>query len=494
MRSPHRVDAVHAERFRAFVARWLGFETGDEKLWSLTDVLRKRVRETGCDAETYLADLETAHPFSDELRTLAHELTINETSFFRNAGQMAAFSDVAVPECLVVEPRKLRILSAGCASGEEAYSLAMILRNLPLTADCDIEITGIDADTSVLKKAHAAHYSTWSLRQTPAPYRSAFFRAEKNEFVLSDAIRKMVMFEERNLVIDDPSFWVPDSFDIVFCRNVIMYFTQDVARTVIARIAQSLRPGGFLFLGVAETLRGLSDAFHLTNTHGTFYYKRRDEALLDSENCAANDARVDAKDFIETIDDATRRIRSLKSPAKRVSPTSREPKKPFDLDPIVELFRCERVAEALALLDELPAAILQDSEVLLLRATLLTHGGDLAEAEQICAELLLRDQRNAGAHYLMALCQESAGDHIAALRSDRAAVRLDPSFAMPHLHMGLLARRLGDWAAARRELSKAATLIPCENNSRLLLFGGGFNREALSGLCRAQLDSCGGRS
>lgn len=131
--------------------------------------------------------------------------------------------------------------------------------------------------------------------------------------------------------------------------------------------------------------------------------------------------------------------------------------------------------------------------MLLLRATLLTHGGDLGDAEQICGELLLRDLRNAGAHYLMALCKESVGDHAAALKSDRAAVRLDPSFAMPHLHMGMLARRAGDWAAARRELSKAATLIPGENNSRLLLFGGGFNREALSGLCRAQLNACGDR-
>jgi chemotaxis protein methyltransferase CheR len=493
MASPHRIEPAHIERFRAFVARWLGFETGDEKLWSLTEVLRRRVREKSCDAETYLTDLENAHPFCDELRTLAHELTVNETSFFRNADQMAAFSEVAVPECLAKQPRKLRILSAGCASGEEAYSLAMILRNLPLAADCDIEITGIDADTSVLKKADAARYSAWSLRQTPAAYRADFFRTEKNEFVLCDAIRKMVALEERNLTLDDPAFWAPDSFDIVFCRNVIMYFTQDVARAVIARIARSLRPGGFLFLGVAETLRGLSSAFHLTHTHGTFYYKRRDEtrALPDSESSDVKDDHTGAKDFVEAIDDATRRIRSLKPRTKRAARTVK--RKPIDLDAVVELFRCERVSEAVSLLDELPAALRQDSEVLLLRAMLLTHGGDLAEAEQICTELLSRSEDNAGAHYLMALCKESAGDHAAALKSDQTAVRLDPGFAMPHLHVGLLARRAGDWDAARRELSKAATLIPGENNSRLLLFGGGFNREALSGLCRAQLNACGGR-
>jgi chemotaxis protein methyltransferase CheR len=173
MRNAQAIDAAHAERFRAFVARWLGFETGDEKLWSLTDVLRRQIKESGCDSETYLAALENAHPFSDELRTLAHELTINETSFFRNADQMAAFADTAAPECLAASPRKLRILSAGCASGEEAYSLAMILHNLPQAQGCDIGIIGIDADTGVLKKAAAGRYSAWSLRQTPASHRSA---------------------------------------------------------------------------------------------------------------------------------------------------------------------------------------------------------------------------------------------------------------------------------------------------------------------------------
>jgi chemotaxis protein methyltransferase CheR len=494
MRSQHAViQSEDAERFRAFVARWLGFELDDEKLWSLTDILRRRIREKGCSAQSYLAGLESAHPFSDELRALAHELTINETSFFRNADQMTAFAQVALPERLAAQSagRRLRILSAGCASGEEAYSLAMIIHNTPQAAGYDVSITGIDADTAVLKKAAVARYSAWSLRQTPAPYRADFFRSEKQEFVLSGAIRNRVTFEERNLVLDDPSFWAPGSFDIVFCRNVIMYFTQAVARAVIARIAASLAPSGFLFLGVAETLRDLSDDFDLRHTNGTFYYQRRDGVRLEKRDVPAADA-VPCPDFVEIIDGSTRRIQSLSAASDARTTGNGTKGKPVDLDPIIELFRCERAPEALALLNELPASVRQDSQVLLLTAILLTQGGDLAEAERVCAELLLRDTQNSGAHYLMALCKESAGDHAAAVKCDRMAIRLDPAFAMPHLHMGLLARRTGDWAAARRELAKAATLIQCEDSSRLMLFGGGFNREALSGLCRAQLHACGG--
>jgi chemotaxis protein methyltransferase CheR len=493
------VQAADAERFRAFVTRWLGFEMEDEKLWSLTDILRHRLREKGCNAEAYLSGLETAHPFSDELRSLAHELTINETSFFRNADQMTAFAETAVPDRLAAqsETRKLRILSAGCASGEEAYSLAMVLHNLPQAAGYDIRITGFDADTKVLKKAAAARYSGWSLRQTPASYRSDFFRTEKQEFVLCDAIRNRVTFEERNLVIDDPAFWTPDSFDIVFCRHVIMYFAQDVARTVVARIAHSLTPGGFLFLGTAETLRNLSSDFHLRHTHGTFYYQRRDEAHrpqpVDRWDAVALDIVPDAN-FVEAIDGATKRIQLLRTNGAQTprATAQRKVKKPVDLDPIVELLRCERASEALALLEDLPAEDQHDPQVLLLAAILLTHGGDIARATSICAELLSRDGANAGAHYLMALCRESSGDLIGAAASDQIAVQLDPNFAMPHLHMGLLARRSGDWIMARGELTKAVTLIQYEDASRLLLFGGGFNREALLGLCRAQLEACGG--
>src|SRR5258708_40085276 len=86
----------------------------------------------------------------------------------------------------------------------------------------------------------------------------------------------MVTFEERNLVDEGPLFWQRDAFDVVFCRNVTMYFTLEAARSVIARIAQSLTSGGFLFLGHAETLRGISQDFHLRHTHETFYYQRRD--------------------------------------------------------------------------------------------------------------------------------------------------------------------------------------------------------------------------
>ncbi len=132
--------------------------------------------------------------------------------------------------------------------------------------------------------------------------------------------------------------------------------------------------------------------------------------------------------------------------------------------------------------------------MLLLQAILLTHGGDLALAEGVCTKLLELDETSAGARYLMALCRESSGDALGATNQDQIAIYLDPSFAMPRLHLGLLSRRTGDLRAARRELEQALALLEREEASRVLLFGGGFSRDALISLCRAELLSCGGVS
>jgi chemotaxis protein methyltransferase CheR len=151
------------------------------------------------------------------------------------------------------------------------------------------------------------------------------------------------------------------------------------------------------------------------------------------------------------------------------------------------LLREERFEEALDVLGTLPLDSADDPDVLLLRAVLLTHTGLLGTAEEVCGRLLKLDELSASAHYVLALCRESAGDLSGAVKHDRIAVYLDPSFAMPRLHLGLLARRSNDSVAMRRELSQAITLLEHEDASRLLLFGGGFGRDALIELCHAEM-------
>jgi chemotaxis protein methyltransferase CheR len=313
-----------------------------------------------------------------------------------------------------------------------------------------------------------------------------------------------VTFEQRNLTADDPDLWRSDFYDAVFCRNVIMYFSQEKMRGVVARIAASLVPGGHLFLGHAETLRGLSEDFHLLHTHETFYYRLRGEGeeaespplLLKARQPIGEPAPVanGSTAWIDTIAQAAERIRALgAAPAKDATPvTAAAPK--WNLARVFDLLRLERFAEALDLIRAMPPEASKDRDVLLLTAVLMAHAGQLVAAAEVASRLLVADELNAGGHYVLALCYEGAGDRVAAAHHNHFAVHLDPEFAMPRLHLGLLAKRSGDPVAARRELSQALLLLQREDASRLLLFGGGFTREGLIGLCKAELASVEGRS
>ena len=498
-------------RFRELLTRLLGFQLDASRAPALHDLLVERTAATRCgEVDVYLTRLSQTSPSDPEVRALADGLTVTETFFLRGADQLRAFSEVALPDRMRTQSasRTLRILSAGCSSGEEAYSLAIAARAVVTDPSWRVSILGIDVNPSALARASLGRYSTWSLRETPSDVRERYFRPDGREFVLDPGVRSPVSLSFRNLVEDDPSFWRPGSFDVVFCRNVIMYFTPDVMRSVVARISGALSPGGFLFLGHAETLRGTSQDFHLRHTHETFYYQRRESTDGTSQAgqpvvgppsrapAPGSAVMLDDVSWVSAIERASTRIAQLERTSQDSPSRASEARvcAPLDLQPAVELLRRERFAEAMELLGALPTSSEDDPEAQLLRAVLLTNGNRLREAEQLCARILSADELNAGAHYLMALCREHAGDRGAAAEHDQMATYLDPGFAMPHFHLGLLARRRGDLDQARLELDRALELLAREDASRILLFGGGFSREALLSLCRSERKAAGGAS
>jgi chemotaxis protein methyltransferase CheR len=510
--------AAEMEGFRSLVAQRLGLYFDDAKLDFLADVVQRRMEATGCEHfSSYQNRIASLANERKEIRVLAEQLTVNETYFFRYADHFRAFAEVAVPNRMQARgrDRRFRILSAGCASGEEAYSLAILIRErLPQLASWDIGIHGIDVNALMVGKAVRAKYSAWSLRDTSADMQMKYFRADGRDFFLDGAVKRDVTFEERNLVEEDPSFWQSDVFDVVFCRNVTMYFTSEIARSVIARIAKSIAPGGFLFLGHAENLRGVSQEFHLRHTHETFYYQRREAhemvcddsfpqtgrfrihvpVAVESDNTWFDIIRRASEHVSSLTEDKSRpaKVSGSATPAPHSQASVRAPA--WDRTLPLELLRKERFAEATELLQALPAESKADPDTQLLLAVLLTNGGDLPEAEKVCRNVLMLDELNAGAHYLMALCREHAGDREGAIQHDRAATYLDAAFAMPHLHLGLVAKRSVDMETARRELSLALPLLAREDASRILLFGGGFTRGALVEFCQAELRACGGAS
>ena len=458
------LPASDAERFRTVLARRAGLEFDDARLGGLTDLLQRRVATLGTTAGAYLLRLECGAAAA-ELAVLAPDLTVGETYFFRHFDQFRALADAVLPERAAATPggQPVRLLSAGCASGEEPYSLVIAARGAIADPDRTIAVHAVDLNQAALDRAARGRYSAWSLRETPPAIRQRWFRPAGRQFDLCEAVRSSVSFAQGNLAQPDCRWWRPAAYDVVFCRNVLMYFTLAQARAAIARIALVLKPGGYLFLGHAETLRGLADGFALCEAHGAFYYRRAPAPAAD------------------------RPMPQALLAAALVHPWLLPP-------PVIEPATGERFGEGPAPAPPLPSQLTGTADTLLTEALLLTQRGRIAAAEDACRGLLAIDQRNAGAHYLLALCRESAGDCGGAAEHDRTATGLDPGFAMPRLHLGLLARRAGDRDAARRELCRALDLLRHEDHGRLVLFGGGFTRGALVDLCDAALRQCGGPS
>lgn len=490
--------------FRALIVERMGLHIDESRLGLLAEVLRNRAAAGNGSYAHYLERLAAGQHPADELQALARELTVTETFFLRSIDQFTAFTAIALPDRLAARAGGgVRILSAGCASGEEPYSIAIAVReHLPAAAP-RVAIDAVDLNPAMLDKAMRARYTNWSLRDVPAHVQARWFKADGNTFELDAAIRGAVRFEMRNLAQADAEFWRPARFDIVFCRNVLMYFSADQTRAAVARFAHALAPGGYLFLGHAETLRGVSNDFHLCHTHGTFYYQRKEGEperepavswqLQHAEPWQPVALAADTS-WIDVIQQASERIQALADTPKRhrgTAPAAAALRLAPDLAHAFDYLHRERYDQVLEQIEGLSDEHACDPDVLLLKAVSQSHSGALEAAEATCRELLQHEELNAGAHYVLALCREAAQDVRGALEQDQVAVYLDPAFAMPRLHMGLLARRQGDAAAAARELRQALSLLQQEDASRILLFGGGFKREALLALCRAQLDACG---
>ncbi len=502
MNLPLAVELI--ERFRLVLTLRLGLCFEDSRLCHVLEVLQARVVAAGGDAVAYVERLE-AQPSDEELTLLARELTVPETYFFRHSQQFDALRAIVREKYLCLGKLPPRVLSAGCASGEEAYSLAALL------FDCwperDPSIVALDVNPWILARAREGRFSAWSLRETPAALATRWFRQQGRDYVLDELLRRSVRFVSANLALDHQEVLASQSYDVIFCRNVLMYFSPEKREEAVARLASALVPGGYLFLGSAETLRGVSQEFHLCHTHEAFYYQRKlaHDRLPSSRRCKTRSDRPAPLRLVppeagwaDEIGRASARISALaREPSVACSVPSLVPsvsakESPWDLSGALELMHKEQFSGALAHVRALPPDAALDPDALLLEAVLLASAGSFVEAEETCLRLLGLDELCAGAHYVLALCGAGTGRQGTAMHHDRVATYLDPGFAMPRLHLGLLLRRAGEMGDARLELTQARSLIEREDAARILMFGGGFGRAALLALCSAELDTTAG--
>ena len=455
--------AAEIGRFREVLTRRLGWAFTDRDIHQLGALLGERAAAHAMSPADYLNRL-TGWPWADELDELVKRLSITETYFFRHREQFAALRSEALPERVAARSgqRVLRMLSVGCASGEEAYTLAIVGRQVQPDPNWIISVLGVDANPAVLDRAAAGWYPAWSLRETPDPVRLRWFRPADNGYRLVDDVLRLVEFRRHNVAHSDDELWVPERYDVIFCRNLLMYLTSPVASALIKRMTEALAPGGYLFLGHTDTLGGRPPGLELRHSSEAFYYRR---------GCETPPSQRPA-------------------PPRPVSPAHSGTHEARNQ--ALALLRDERFAEALTLVTDRLAGSGRARDRLLL-GVLLCQAGRLAEATELARRLIADDGLDADAHELLGLCLEGMSAPDEAVGQYGLAAYLDPGFALPRLRLGQLARRRGDNRAAAGELERALDLLPGEDDERVVLFGGGFGRFALTALCRTELEACEAR-
>ncbi|MFW6051205.1 MAG: CheR family methyltransferase [Myxococcota bacterium] len=262
---------------RDLVNEFCGIDFGDETIYVVERRLRERLQSLGLeDFEQYYQYLRYHPDASPELERAVDELTTNETYFFREEYQLKAFASEVLPELrernIAQGSRRLALWSAGCSTGEEAYTLAMVVQETGLFEGWDVRIFGNDISRRVLKSARRAVYGPSSFRAMPAQYERYFVETPEGKQV-HPSIRSMCHFGHLNL-LDQGRAAIVGRVDGIFCRNVLIYFDAASRRKVIDNFYERLVPGGYLMLGHSESLLHVTTAFELAHLTSDLVYRK----------------------------------------------------------------------------------------------------------------------------------------------------------------------------------------------------------------------------
>jgi chemotaxis protein methyltransferase CheR len=267
------------EQLRDYIYNLCGMYFHTTKKYFLESRVTCRIEATGTKTcQDYYQFLKSPSG-SEELKFLMDEITVNETFFFRNVPQLTAFENKLLPELVELKNkmgfRKLRIWSAASSSGEEAYTMAMILleKRATLLKDWIVEIVGTDINETVIAQAREGVYNSYSVRNIPDMYKRKYIRVDNDKFILSPDVKKFVTFNKLNLY-DDSKMIFMKSFDFIFCANALIYFDKASKSKVVQHFYNNLQPYGYFFVGQSESLHGVNDKFKSLHFPGGFSYKK----------------------------------------------------------------------------------------------------------------------------------------------------------------------------------------------------------------------------
>ncbi len=447
------------------IAETMGLHFPPERWSDLQRGLARAAVELGFANEAACTEwLVSAMPTKAQWQVIAGELTVGETYFFRERKTFDVFANRVLPELVHRRrntERRLRLWSAACCTGEEAYSLAILLSQvIPDLKDWNVTILATDINDRFLRKAAAGIYSEWSFRDTPPEFKTNYFqRTPDGRYAILPEIKQRVTFAQLNLVEDVfPSLTTDtNAMDIVFCRNVLMYFTQPQLRKAIGNLRRALLDGGWLAVSPSEVSQQWFPGFKTESFPDVILYRKG--GAHEPSAPAWKPPVFEPPPYFATP--PVVEVPPLPTPAQPAVPAA----SPAELRPpppraevaarLYEEGHFAEAADTLLYAQPPPAGAVEFS--LLTRA--LANQGQLSEARAWCDRWLAADKLDAAGHYLRAVILQELGEYDAARQALQRAVYLRPEQVLAHFALGNLARSTGSATEAERHFRNALRLL-----------------------------------
>lgn len=451
------------------VASHLGLHFPRERWCDLQRAVGDAAQECGYrhDAGQYVRGLLSPALTQKQLEVLANHLTVGETYFFREKRSLEILEEHIVPELIRARAGSsapIQIWSAGCASGEEPYSVAIVLNKLLAgMKDRSVEILATDLNTNFLQKASAGTYGEWSFRGIPPWVRHTYFEAgEDGRCTIVPAIKRMVRFAPLNLMDDGYpllSNWT-NGFDVVFCRNVLMYFTPEGLRKVIRQLFRCLATDGWLIVSPTETSHELFSEFATVSFGDATFYRKSATSLPTK---VFDDSRSVVK-LLEWAMPAPEPVQISYAEIRReardneVSAESTAPPTVSYRQALV-LYKQGCYEDMEHMIVTLPSEDEDYAPAMLLLARAYANQGKLSAALDWCDQAIAADKLAAPAHYLRATILQEQGCLPEALLALRQAVYAEPQFVVGHFALGNLALKHGRRKESDKHFENALLLL-----------------------------------
>jgi chemotaxis protein methyltransferase CheR len=416
------------------------------------------------DVGEFIEWLLSSSPTQRQIEILASHLTVGETYFFRERRAFEIMEQSILPGLVDARRRtekRLRFWSAGCSTGEEPYSIAILLNQLiPDLKDWNITILATDINTAALQKAGEGIYSDWSFRDTPPFFKDKYFeRVNGNRYLLLPDIRKMVTFSYLNLSQDVyPALQNnTNAMDFIFCRNVLMYFSPEHVKRAAERFYRSLVDGGWLIVSPVETSQIHYASFATVRIQDSTFYKK-DTRKIKPERLIAQ--------YVEKgiIPFPLKKVKHRKSEKPSHTAPYDAPGKPKQsvLTPLEEaaiLYQRGFYREAEERLRVLIFNGSSSQEMLVLFTKILANQGKLEDALHWCEKAVSADKCNPHLHYLLAVILEEQKKVEEARTSLKKALYLDHNFVLAHFALANLSLRRGKIAEARKHFGNTTEIL-----------------------------------